>query len=130
MTPELLGGCCFLLIPAFFVVVFGVIIVGAAKGLSEWARNNSLPVVSAPARVVAKRTATSGTVGPAAGGSVSTWYYATFELDSGERREFALDGVAYGLLAEHDRGTLTYQGTRYHGFRRAGPGTRPVGSAG
>jgi hypothetical protein len=51
-----------------------------------------------------------------------TAYFATFELESGERLEFVLSGRAYGLLAEGDSGTLTYQGTRYHGFER---GPRP-----
>lgn len=32
--------------------------------------------------------------------------------------EFAMDGAEYGLLAEGDRGRLTFQGTRYLGFER------------
>ena len=51
-------------------------------------------------------------------GSVSTSYYATYQLDSGERLEFSVGGREYGMLAEGDQGTLTYQGTRYKGFER------------
>ena len=50
--------------------------------------------------------------------SHSTTYYATFEVDSGDRMEFALSGPEYGLLAEGDRGSLTFQGTRYLSFER------------
>ena len=51
-------------------------------------------------------------------GQVWTTYFVTFEMKSGERVEFGLDGRDYGLLAEGDEGTLDYQGTRYLGFQR------------
>jgi hypothetical protein len=112
----------FVIVPVFigivFVIVIGTFIFMAVKGLAEWSHNNSQPVLSVPARVVAKRTATSGSASSNIGGSVSTSYYATFELESGERLEFSLYGKGYGLLVEGDEGTLTYQGTRYHGFQR------------
>jgi hypothetical protein len=52
------------------------------------------------------------------GQPLSTYYYVTFELDDGERREFSVDGNDYGMLVEQDGGMLTHQGTRYHGFER------------
>ena len=117
----------FTIVPVFigvvFVIVIGVIIFQAGKGIAEWSHNNSQPVLSVPARLVSKRTATSGSVSSNSGGQVSTSYFATFELGSGERLEFSMSGKGYGLLAEGDAGTLTYQGTRYHGFQRhADPG--------
>ena len=48
-----------------------------------------------------------------------TRYYATFEVESGSRIELAVRGEEYGMLAEGDRGRLTFQGTRYQGFERA-----------
>ena len=48
----------------------------------------------------------------------STSYYATFQVESGDRMELLLNGREYGLLAEGDRGWLTFQGTRYLGFER------------
>ena len=39
-------------------------------------------------------------------------------VESGDRMEFAIRGTEYGLLAEGDRGKLTFQGTRYLGFQR------------
>jgi hypothetical protein len=106
------------IIGAGFVIIIGSILFKVAQGVAEWSHNNSQPVLSIPARVVGKRSATSGQVSPNAGGHVSTSYFATFELASRERLEFSLDGKGFGLLAEGDEGTLTYQGTRYKGFQR------------
>lgn len=47
-----------------------------------------------------------------------THYYVTFEVESGDRMELGMDGPAFGMLAEGDRGKLTFQGTRYLGFQR------------
>lgn len=47
-----------------------------------------------------------------------TTYFVTFELENKQRLEFRLKSKDYGLLAEGDIGTLTYQGTRYKGFTR------------
>jgi hypothetical protein len=111
-----------LLVPLFigvvFVIVITTILFRAGKGIAEWADNNSKPVLSERAKIVGKRSETSGQVHSNSGGNVSTWYYATFELPSGERHEFCLNGKEYGLLSEGDEGTLTYQGTRYHRFER------------
>ena len=48
----------------------------------------------------------------------STWYYATFEFESGDRMELGVSGSEYGMLAEGDSGKLTFQGTRYLSFER------------
>ena len=118
-------GLLFLIVPAFiavvFVAVFATIAVQAACGLAEWSRNNGLPVEDSTARVVAKRSEVTGG-GRHHGHShrrVRTYYYVTFELRSGERKEFGVSGPEYGVLVEGDEGTLTHQGTRYHGFRRS-----------
>ena len=52
------------------------------------------------------------------GAMASTWYYATFEAESGDRMAFAVSGREYGLLAEGDKGRLTFQGTRFLGFEQ------------
>lgn len=102
----------------FFVVIVVIIVVSVAKGIGQWSYNNGQPVLSSPAQVVAKRTNTSGGGGVNNTSSVSTWYYATFDIEGGERQEFSVSGREYGMLAEGDRGTLTFQGTRYKGFAR------------
>ncbi len=127
----------FALIPLFvgamFVFVIGTFIFVAVKGVAQWSYNNSQPVLSEHARVTGKRSETRRTAdtttyiptGPNSPPMMSTtpghnWTtcYATFELPSGERREFPLRGNEYGLLAEGDAGILTFQGTRYCGFER------------
>lgn len=50
--------------------------------------------------------------------SSSTTYYATFEVESGDRLEFQVSNTEYGMLVENDEGRLTFQGTRYLGFER------------
>lgn len=50
--------------------------------------------------------------------SASTSYYATFEVESGDRMELQLSGQEYGQLAEGDTGVLSFQGTRFLSFDR------------
>ena len=40
-------------------------------------------------------------------------------MESGDRMELRVSGREYGLLAEGDRGQLTFQGTRYLSFVRS-----------
>ena len=112
------------------IAVFAVLLIGAiGRGLYVWIRNNRSPQETADARVVAKRMKVSGHGGHAAAGRVSamntvssstyTRYFVTFELENGKRLEFSVKDPEYGMLAEGDRGRLSYQGTRYLGFERA-----------
>ncbi len=118
----------FYIVPAIIFVSFIVIIAMffrvIGKGVKEWSHNNSLPIRVAAAQIVAKRTeVSSSTQSDADNNSMintSTYYYITFELEDGQRMEFGVGGQAYGLLVEKDRGKLKFQGTRYHGFERAG----------
>lgn len=103
----------FALVATLMVLVFAVVIV---RAVTTWLRNNAAPVVSEPAMVVAKRIEVSGGAGDAA---TRTDYFVTFETSSGARREQDLHSSEYGLLAEGDRGMLTTQGTRFHGFTRS-----------
>ena len=112
----------FALVPIFigviFLAVFSIIIFAIIKGIAQWSYNNGQPVLSVPATVVTKRLNTTGSGGMNNMNTVSTSYYVTFDLPDGGRQEFGMSGRNYGLLAEGDRGTLTYQGTRYKGFTR------------
>lgn len=100
-----------------FFLIAAAFIIMAVKNLSEWSSNNHSPVLSVQARVVSKRSRVSGQPG-AGGGHMSTSYYATFQVESGDRLELRLSGREYSLLAEGDKGKLTFQGTRYRGFER------------
>lgn len=122
------GGILFSVIPVIvtlgFVVVFGIIIVMAVRGIAQWNRNNNSPVLCVFATIVAKRANTSHHHHQHADNmamshsSSSTSYYVTFEVDSGDRMELHMNGEQYGLLIEGDKGRLTFQGTRYLGFER------------
>ena len=111
-----------IMVPLMCVLVFGIIIVTLVRGIGEWNKNNHSPKLIVPATVVSRRTAVSHHHH----GSemhhthTSTSYYATFQVESGDRMEFAVSGMEYGMLAEGDRGMLTFQGTRYLNFRREG----------
>ncbi|KWX78454.1 hypothetical protein AMQ84_09530 [Paenibacillus riograndensis] len=107
-------------IPIFLAVVIGIIAVSAGRGLQQWNRNNKSPIMTIPARIVSKRSEVrqQQLQDDSNNSRTSTTYYLTYESDRGERMEFKVDGNEYGMSAEGDRGILTYQGTRYHGFRR------------
>lgn len=106
-----------------FVLVFGTIIVRSIQGAKQWKRNNESPVLTVDATVVTKRTDVhhhphnTGTDNMHHMSS-STTYYATFEVNSGDRLEFQIRDTEYGMLVENDRGKLSFQGTRYLGFER------------
>lgn len=119
------------LFPIIFIIVF-VLIMGAfvfmfVKGILTWNRNNHSPRLTVAATLVTKRTdvshhshAQAGDVTGAAGHthSFSTRYYVTFQVESGDRMEFEVEGTEYGMLAEGDHGKLSFQGSRFLAFVR------------
>jgi cytoskeletal protein RodZ len=113
----------FNLFPIFFTIIFviiiGVFIIGTVKGFSQWRKNENSPRLSVAATVTSKRTDVSHYHhSNDHHGHSSTSYYATFEFESGDRQEFHLSANDYSQLAEQDKGTLTFQGSRYLGFER------------
>lgn len=96
-----------------FILVTGTFIFIIFKNISQWSHNNKQPRLNVIAKVVTKRAESRRS-----DDSSTTWYYATFEMESGDRMEMALSGKEYGMLAEGDVGNLTFQGTRYLGFER------------
>ena len=112
-----------------FVVILAVILIRTAQGVAMWGKNNNSPLLTVPAYLVAKRTAinrqqTLNNVNRNLNdGNVNhfnnvTIYFATFQVQSGDRMEFRIPDQEYGLLAENDFGQLTFQGTRYKKFER------------
>ena len=111
----------FSVFPVMFVVVFltfFIIFVSTLlTGLARRKKDNESPRLTVPAVVVSRRTeyhsnaAQQSTMG-------RTSYYATFQVESGDRMEFEVDGSDYGLLVQGDIGKLSFQGTRYLGFER------------
>lgn len=110
-----------------FCSVFVILAYSIITSITTWNKNNHSPRLNVSAKVVAKRTevshhqhANNGDMNGAQGYTTisSTFYYVTFELDSGDRMEFSMSGSDYGMLIEGDVGTLNFQGTRYLGFER------------
>ena len=109
--PIIFGLMFCLVLSVFFVVFF--------KGIKEWNQNNHSPRLSVPATVVGKRANVSHHHHHEHHHhSTSTTYYVTFEVDSGDRMELHVPGSEYGYMIEGDRGTLTFQGTRFLSFER------------
>ena len=109
--------------PLFFFVIFflvvGIIIFNAIKGISIWNKNNHSPILDVNATVVTKRTEVYHSTSSNNTSSHShTHYYATFQVESGDRMELEISGDMYGMLVEGDFGKLTFQGTRFLGFQR------------
>lgn len=82
------------------------------KAMAEREAEKNLPQQTAAARCVTKRSNVRGM------SFTHTNYFICFELDSGERIELWTEGNQYGLIAEGDRGTLTYQGRHLISFTR------------
>ena len=108
----------FLMFIIIFSLAFALIVAVLVKNLRTWNKNNNSPRLSVDAKVVAKRTQVShhsGTDGFA--DSSSTSYFATFQVESGDRMELRMSGHDYGMLAEGDTGKLSFQGTRFLGVK-------------
>ena len=108
-----------IMVPAMFLLVFvlvlGSIIVTLIRGVGEWNKNNQSPKLTVPATVVAKRSDVHRGIETM---HTFTSYYVTFQVESGDRMEFEISDMEYGMLAEGDSGELTFQGTRYLNFQR------------
>ena len=104
-----------IMVPVMFVLVFGIIIVTMVRGVGEWNKNNHSPKLTVPVTVVAKRSDVDRGLETM---HTFTSYYVTFQVESGDRMEFEVSDMEYGMLAEGDSGELTFQGTRYLNFQR------------
>lgn len=105
-----------------FLLIIGTFIFTAVKGIGQWNKNNNSPKLTVPVTVVSKRTDVThhhhGGTNTHHHHHTSTTYYVTFQVESGDRMEFYVDGYEYGMLVEGDKGMLSFQGTRYLGFER------------
>ena len=113
-------GLMSIIVPAMFILVFVIIIVNVVKGIGQWNKNNHSPRLTVQATIVAKRHNTShhhhGT--DMHMHHSSTTYYATFQVESGDRMELQIPSTQFGYLVEGDTGRLSFQGTRFLGFER------------
>lgn len=104
-----------------FSLVIGMFILTVIRGISQWNKNNHSPRLTVEATVVAKREEVTYHQHNTGNHTMhlSTWYYVTFQVESGDRMELGVGGYEYGMLVEGDLGRLTFQGTRYISFERS-----------
>lgn len=109
------------LTPLFFLFVMGYMLIIMIRSILEWNKNNHSPRLTVEASVVSKRTRIRRRSVRIHNGIHDTYttYYATFQVESGDRMEFVLSGSEYGMLAEGDQGKLSFQGTRFLSFERS-----------
>ena len=108
-----------------FCLVIGMFIYAIVNSVKEKRANDAAPVLTVDALVKTKRMDTyhtsptyDGEGHRTSSGSYHTTYYATFEVESGDRLELQVSDNEYGQLAEGDRGKLTFQRKRFLKFER------------
>ena len=108
------------LIIAIFTAIFFICIF-------EWTINKCSAMESVDAFVVAKQQGMIQqqipNAGDATGGHGFTlqeqpWYKITFRMTDSTEKEFNVDDQSFRELKEGEKGILTYQGTRYLGFKK------------
>ena len=109
------------LFPLMFVVIFGLFLGTIVRNLSNWNKNNHSPRLTVEAAVVARRGQTYHHHHNDGAMTSSTSYHVTFEVASGDRMELQVPASEYGYLVEGDRGSLTFQGTRFLSIERSRP---------
>jgi len=98
------------------ITLFGLIFIGGILLLIitipivEYNKNEKQPVITTDAVLLTKSTQQLGR------GFSS--YHLTFEITSKERISLKVDHQKYALFIEGDKGTLTYQGSRFITFER------------
>ena len=103
-----------------FVTIFIIFVSILLSNLARKKQDDASPRLSVSAQVVSRRTEflrSSGRTDMALG-TGRTNYYVTFEVESGDRMEFQVEGTQYGLMVEGDRGRLSFQGKRFLSFTR------------
>lgn len=102
----------------FVLTVAGIMFI-CLRSMHNVRKNIEAPVLTVEARVVDKReefherSVYGGFDYPA-----ETYYYAIFEVESGDRMKFSISVSEYWALTKWDIGKLTFKGTRFGSFKR------------
>ena len=103
-----------------FILVFATFIVVFSRIIRQKRKDDRSPRLTVPVTGVSRRA--DGRVhhhnNTNMHHTTSTTYYATFEVESGDRMELHVPATEYGLLIEGDQGDLTFQGSRFLSFER------------
>lgn len=106
-----------------FILIFGMILFTFINAAKQKHQDDISPVLTVPASMVTKRSDVRRSATHTSAGSLNhihmyQRYYATFQVESGDRMELEVKENVYGLLAEGDYGKLTFQGKRFIHFER------------
>lgn len=110
-----------------FLIVAAVIVVTIIKSMAQHHRDNNSPRLNVKAVVVDKREEIRHEQQPVAGDvtgahgyhiKISSSYWITFQVESGDKMDFLVDGNEYKRLSEGEEGNLLFQGSRYLGFEK------------
>lgn len=108
-----------------FLIVASVIVVAVVKSMAQHHRDNNSPRLKVEAVVVDKREEIRHEQQPVAGDVtgahgyhtiISSSYWVTFQVESGDKMDFLVDGNEYKRINEGEKGKLLFQGSRYLGF--------------
>lgn len=102
---------------AVFLLALGVIVWQLVRQARRNRADRRSPRLTVQAIVVSKRTDLARR-GSRSQMQTRSLYYATFQVESGDRLELQLEGTDYGMLVEGDCGRLSFQGSRFLGFAR------------
>lgn len=121
---DLFAGFFTLTFICFFGFFIYTMIAQARRASKQRRMDDAAPRLTVEARVVTKRTEVDShrhhnSATHTGYTSYSTNYYATFQFESGDRLELAVNGLDYGMLVEGDHGQLSFQGSRFLGFMRS-----------
>ena len=93
-----------------FVLVF-ILVCVILLAFLRWIRNENAPVHRVSATIIHMRRKKHLRTHHRS-------YHVTFLAENGEQIELRVEYDEYDTMAVGDKGTLTYQGTRYQGFKR------------
>lgn len=109
----------FEILPFFFIFAFTftavVFIIVFSKAFKQARINKNSPKLTVYAELVGKR---NHYYKGSSSMHTSSRYYATFEVESGDRMELLIPAQEIGLLVEGDKGKLTFQGNLFICFER------------
>ena len=91
-----------------FAVIIIIMMATVSRAAGFGRKNITLPRISAPAKVVSRRTFSMSKEGKA--------YFITLEFKTGDRAEYRVPSDAYLYFAEGDEGTITVRGTEFISF--------------
>ena len=103
-----------------FILVFATFIVVFSRIIRQKRKDDRSPRLTVPVTVVSRRAdvRVHHHNNTNMHHTTSTTYYATFEVESGDRMELHVPATEYGLLIDGDQGDLTFQGSRFLSFER------------